>query len=80
MASQKASSVHIGDRFVKTGDQYGRIWTIIRLWTTVDGIPHARMENNGQQRESRIISISALLDAQFYAPAPSVAGFVADQG
>jgi len=72
MLRRKAPPVQIGDRFVKAGDPPGRAWDVVRLWTTVDGVPHARMENNGQQRESRIISVSALTDPHFFSPAPNV--------
>ena len=70
MFGRKALPVNLGDRFVKTGDPMGKSWQTIRLWTTTDGIPHARIENKGQQHETRIISISALTDPQFYIPAP----------
>lgn len=70
MFKRKSLPVQIGSRFVKAGDPPGRPWSVIRLWTTVDGIPHARIENNEKQHETRIISISALTDPQFYAPAP----------
>jgi hypothetical protein len=70
MVSQKAPRVQIGDRFIKAGDTYGRIWEVMRLWTTGDGILHARVRNNGQKDETRIISTSALIDRNFYSPAP----------
>ena len=71
MANRKTLPVRVGDRFVKSDDLNGRVWTVIRVWITTDGLPHARMENGGQQRESRIMSISALTDRHFYIPAPS---------
>lgn len=70
MFKREGPSVQIGDRFIKKGDTWGREWVIIRLWTTVDGLPHARMENNGRGQESRIISVSALTDPYFFSPAP----------
>ena len=70
MFKREGPPVQIGDRFIKKGDTWDREWVIIRLWTTVDGLPHARVENNGRGKESRIISVSALLDPFFYSPAP----------
>ena len=66
MLSRKAPSVNIGDRFMKVGDQYGRAWTVMRLWTTLDGLPHVRLQSDGQDQETRIISLSALVDVHFY--------------
>jgi len=68
--SRKTPGVQIGSRFVKVGDTYGRVWVVIRLWTTIDGLPHVRLENNSQHHETRIIAVSALLDDHFYIPAP----------
>ncbi|MGE5505254.1 MAG: hypothetical protein ACM31L_12590 [Actinomycetota bacterium] len=59
------SSVRLGESFVKTGDPAGSTWTVTRLWTTAVGIPHAEIENSGQ---SRIISVSALTDQNFFGP------------
>jgi hypothetical protein len=70
MFSRKAPPVQVGDRFVKAGDPTGKAWATVRIWTTTDGLPHARIENSGQQHETRIISISALTDPHFYLPAP----------
>lgn len=66
MVGRKAPPVVIGDRFMKTGDLYGRVWTVIRLWTTSDGLPHVRLENDGLDHETRIISLSALVDEHYY--------------
>jgi hypothetical protein len=74
MISRNARSVQLGDRFVKNGDPYGRIWVVIRVWTTIDGLLHARMENNDRQHETRIISVSALVDDHFFTSAPVIAG------
>ncbi|PKU22402.1 hypothetical protein CWS72_21605 [Telmatospirillum siberiense] len=65
---REGPSVQIGDRFIKRGDSLGQEWVIIRLWTTVDGLPHARMESSGRGQESRIISVSALTDPYFFSP------------
>lgn len=65
---RKRSSVRIGERFIKANDHTGRAWKVTRLWTTAIGIPHAQIENDGQRKETRIISISALTDMNFYGP------------
>jgi hypothetical protein len=62
-------SVKPGDRFVKVGDPPNKVWVVSRVWETVDGIPHVRMESFLHQGETRIISVSALMDRRFYAPA-----------
>ncbi len=61
--------VRIGERFVKAGDPPGRAWKVTRLWTTALGIPHAQIETNGYRKETRIISVSALTDMNFFGPA-----------
>ena len=70
---RKSPSVQLGDRFVKVGDSYGRVWGIVRLWTTGDGLPHARMESNDRAHETRIISVSALVDDHYFTPVLSKA-------
>jgi len=69
MFKRKAAAVTIGERFVKAGDLPGRAWKVTRLWTTALGIPHAQIENDGQRKESRIISVSALTDMSLFGPA-----------
>lgn len=64
--------VQPGDRFVKIGDQPNKVWVVSRVWETVDGIPHVRMESFLHQGETRIISVSALMDLRFFAPAAPV--------
>jgi hypothetical protein len=68
MFRRTTSSVRLGAHFVKADDPLGRAWTVTRLWTTAVGIPHAQIENNGQRKETRIISVSALTDVNFYGP------------
>ena len=72
MIRRKARPIDLGDRFIKIGDLYGRIWTVVRIWKATDGLPHARIENDGPGHETRIISISALADEDFYIPTPGV--------
>ena len=70
MFEREAPPVQVDDRFTKSGDPPGRVWVVIRLWTTIDGLPHARMKDEGRGSETRIISVSALVDRRFYSPAP----------
>jgi hypothetical protein len=63
----RLSSVRLGESFVKAGDPPGAAWTVTRLWTTAVGIPHAEIDNS---RESRIISVSALTDHNYFGPLP----------
>jgi hypothetical protein len=70
MASSHPSSIDVNDRFQKTGDPSGRVWVVVRLWTATDGLPHARLEFEGRSGETRIMSVSALLDRRFYSIAP----------
>ena len=60
----------VGDRFVKAGDPLTRVWVVARLWTATDGLPHASLEIERDRSEARIMSVSALEDRHFYAPAP----------
>jgi hypothetical protein len=66
---RKTHAIQAGDRFVKVGDSPNKVWVVSRVWETVDGLPHARMENFHHQSETRIISVSALTDPQFFTPA-----------
>ena len=70
MFHREAPTVHVHDRFVKAGDPPGRVWGVIRVWVTVDGLLHARMLGEGREGETRIISVSALTDSHFFLPAP----------
>jgi hypothetical protein len=67
--SRRSLPVQSGDRFVKVGDPPTKVWVVSRVWETVDGLPHARMESCRHQTETRIISVSALTDPQFFVPA-----------
>jgi hypothetical protein len=60
-------AVNPGDQFVKVGDPPNKVGVVSRVWETVDGIPHVRMESFLHQGETRIISVSALMDRRFYA-------------
>ncbi|WP_085373672.1 hypothetical protein [Magnetospirillum sp. ME-1] len=66
---RKLPAIQPGCRFVKAGDPPSKAWVVTRVWETVDGIPHARLENCIQQSESRLVSISVLNDPEFFIPA-----------
>ena len=66
MFRRKAPSPQVGDRYIKADDRIGKVWEISRLWTTVDGVPHARLTH---QDETLAVSVSTLSDAKFFTPA-----------
>ena len=70
MFGHKAHSVEIGDRFVKAGDRSTKVWEVLRLWATPDGILHARLENLA---DTMAISVITLTDPQFFSPIQAVA-------
>jgi len=70
MMKHLSHPIELNDRFMKSGDPPGRVWVVVRLWTTSDGLPHARLEIEGRHNETRIMSVSALADRHFYSPAP----------
>ncbi|CAA7623876.1 conserved hypothetical protein [Candidatus Terasakiella magnetica] len=67
---RKAPPLQIGDRFLKAGDRFGKVWKISRLWTAMDGKPHARLTDLRGQSETRIVSVATLSDPEFFSPAP----------
>lgn len=71
MFRREVPPVQLNDRFTKTGDPPGRVWVVCRLWTATDGLPHARLEIEGHRSETRIMSVSALMDRHFYSLAPT---------
>lgn len=58
--------IQVGDKFVKTDDRLGWVWTVSRLWTAVDGIAHARL--NGPENESMtiVVSVATLNNQDFF--------------
>ena len=70
MFRREDPQVQVNDRFVRAGDPPDRVWVVTRLWTTADGLPHARLKGESRDGETRIISVSALTDRHFYSPAP----------
>ena len=64
---RKAPPLQVGDRFRKSGDRFGKVWQVSRLWVTCDGILHSRLRSAS---ETRIISAVTLVDPDFFTPAP----------
>ncbi|EME67524.1 hypothetical protein H261_23075 [Paramagnetospirillum caucaseum] len=66
---RKTQSIQVGDRFMKANDQTRKVWEISRLWTTVDGVPHARLVH---QHETLMVSIRTLADQEFFTAIPMI--------
>ena len=67
---RKLPPIKVGDLFRKFADRTEKKWAVSRLWTTVDGIPHARLKNLD---ETLAVSIITLSDPEFFtAVLPSV--------
>ena len=66
MLRRKPSPIKVGDCFIKSGDQYQKVWTVEHLWTTVDGILHARLRSGERQSDVMTVSCEILSDQQFF--------------
>lgn len=64
------SPLRLGDRFRKARDQFDKVWEVVRIWTTVDGLLHVRLRCLDGQGETRIISAITLTDSAFFLPVP----------
>lgn len=64
---RKSPLIQVGDRFTKANDQTRKVWEVSRLWTAVDGVPHARLVN---QHETMMVSVRTLADQVFFKAAP----------
>ena len=53
---------------MKTADHTGKVWSVSRVWTTVDGVPHARLVN---RHETLMVAVTTLADPDFFVPAPA---------
>lgn len=62
------SPLRLGDRFRKARDQFDKVWEVVRIWTTVDGLLHVRLRCLDGQGETRIISAITLTDPIFFLP------------
>ena len=54
---------------MKANDQTRKVSEVSRLWTAVDGVPHARLVN---QHETLMASIRTLGDQDFFKAEPSI--------
>ncbi|WP_231849048.1 hypothetical protein [Paramagnetospirillum magneticum] len=54
---------------MKANDQTRKVWEVSRLWTAVDGVPHARMVN---RHETIMVSIRTLEDPEYFAAVPVI--------
>lgn len=68
MFGQKKPPVQIGDRFIKAEDPARVVYRVSRIWTPGGGLPHALLAHTGRQRETLIMSVSALWDRQLFMP------------
>ena len=59
--------VQPGDQFVHLGDDIKTTWEVVSLVDNPHLPPHARIREAGKQ-ETRLTSVSALLDEGFYKP------------
>ncbi|BAE50881.1 hypothetical protein amb2077 [Paramagnetospirillum magneticum AMB-1] len=66
---RKPPPIQVGDRFKKSNDQTRKVWEVSRLWTAVDGVPHARLVN---QHETLMVSIRTLEDPEFFVAEPGI--------
>jgi hypothetical protein len=64
---RKTPLIQVGDRFMKANDQTRKVWEVSRLWTAVDGVPHARLVN---QNETLMVSVGTLNDQEFFVAVP----------
>jgi len=67
----KAQHLEIGDRFIKADDRHAKIWEIAKIWTTVDGVRHVRLNNMAVQSDTMMVSVHALTDHQFFFACPA---------
>ncbi|MFA4995202.1 MAG: hypothetical protein WC521_07875 [Bdellovibrionales bacterium] len=71
MFRRKTPTVRVGDRFVKLDDSPGRVWVVVDVWIPSVGLPHALVKDEGHGQETRIISVSTLVDRRFCSPLQS---------
>ncbi len=64
---RKPPPIQVGDHFMKANDLTRKVWEVSRLWTTVDGVPHARLVN---RHETLMVSIRTLEDREFFETVP----------
>jgi hypothetical protein len=66
---RKPPPIQVGDLFMKANDPTRKVWEVSRLWTTVDGVPHARLVN---RHETLMVSIRTLEDPEYFVAVPVI--------
>lgn len=73
MAKRVKPKVQIGDRFIKAGEPHGRVWEVVGLRVTVDGILHAQLRSTGREGGALTIAAGVLVDQNFWRAATGAA-------
>lgn len=73
MARRVKPKVQIGDRFIKVGEPHGRVWEVIGLRITVDGILHAQLRSTGREGGALTIAAGVLVDLDYWLAATGAA-------
>ena len=63
--------VEVGQRFVRTGAKHTLVWTVARIFETIDGIAHVRLAKDGRFNDTITVSVAALTDRAHFLPDPS---------
>ncbi len=63
--AKAASAVNIGDRFVKADDPR-TVWVVAGHGSSVSKIPHYQVVREGMETRRRTLSVTTLLDRDFY--------------
>lgn len=72
MPKQMIPLVQNGDRLIKVGEPHGKIWQVVNRSIAVDGILHARLQNDSRQNGSVTIATGVLTDPRFWNVARAV--------
>ncbi|WP_156612578.1 hypothetical protein [Paramagnetospirillum marisnigri] len=74
MAKRVKPKIQLGDRFIKVGEAHGRIWEVVDLRVTVDGILHAQLRATGRDGGAMTIAAGVLMDTDFWRAALNGSG------
>ncbi|WP_146747839.1 hypothetical protein [Paramagnetospirillum kuznetsovii] len=69
MTKKLIPHVQSGDRFIKVGEPHGKIWQVVNLSIAVDGILHARLQDDSRINGSMTIAAGVLTDPRFWSVA-----------
>jgi len=64
---QKAP-IEIGQRYTRTGSKHRLVWTVARVFETIDGIEHVRLAKDGRLNDTITVSVTALTDRAHFLP------------